>query len=303
MHTITVVGSIGFDDIKSPYGEVKNTLGGAAPYIALSASHFAKKVNIVSVVGHNFSQNHSSVFNRENIDFSGIKMDKNEKTFFWSGEYMQNMNVRKTHVTELNALEKFNPILPSDYQNTGLLMLGNLSPSIQLSVVKQLKKRPKLIMLDTMNYWIKDTLPELKMVLKEVDILTINDEEALMLSGEYNLIKAFEKIRAMGPDTLIIKQGENGAILFQEDSIFFSPALVLKDVIDPTGAGDTFAGGVIGYLAQSEHIDLKSIKKAILYGSVMASFCVQKFGLNGLLAINSKNIEKRINTLKDMVTL
>ena len=292
--SLVTVGSVAFDAIETPFGKTDKIIGGAGTFIALSSSFYAKDQKIVSVVGDDFPQSMLDVLAAKGIDLSGLQVKKGEKTFFWSGRYHNDMNSRDTLVTELNVLEHFDPIIPASYQGAEYLMLGNLSPQVQRTVIERLEKRPKLIAMDTMNFWMDIAMDELKKTLALVDVLIINDEEARQLSGEYSLKKASKVIRAMGPAYLIIKKGEHGALLFHGDNIFFAPALPLEDVFDPTGAGDTFAGGFIGYLAATDDTSFTNMKRAIIAGSALASFCVEKFGTERLLEISHKDIEERI---------
>lgn len=292
--SLVTVGSVAFDAIETPFGKTDKIIGGAGTFIALSSSFYAKDQKIVSVVGDDFPQSMLDVLAVKGIDLSGLQVKKGEKTFFWSGRYHNDMNSRDTLVTELNVLEHFDPIIPASYQGAEYLMLGNLSPQVQRTVIERLEKRPKLIAMDTMNFWMDIAMDELKKTLALVDVLIINDEEARQLSGEYSLKKASKVIRAMGPTYLIIKKGEHGALLFHGDNIFFAPALPLEDVFDPTGAGDTFAGGFIGYLAATDDTTFTNMKRAIIAGSALASFCVEKFGTERLLEISHKDIEERI---------
>jgi sugar/nucleoside kinase (ribokinase family) len=292
--SLVTVGSVAFDAIETPFGKTDKIIGGAGTFIALSSSFYAKDQKIVSVVGDDFPQSMLDILAAKGIDLSGLQVKKGEKTFFWSGRYHNDMNSRDTLITELNVLEHFDPIIPEDYQGAEYLMLGNLSPQVQRTVIERLEKRPKLIAMDTMNFWMDIAMDELKKTLALVDVLIINDEEARQLSGEYSLKKASKVIRAMGPKYLIIKKGEHGALLFHGDNIFFAPALPLEDVFDPTGAGDTFAGGFIGYLAATDDISFTNMKRAIIAGSALASFCVEKFGTERLLEISHKDIEERI---------
>jgi sugar/nucleoside kinase (ribokinase family) len=292
--SLVTVGSVAFDAIETPFGKTDKIIGGAGTFIALSSSFYAKDQKIVSVVGDDFPQSMLDILATKGIDLSGLQVKKGEKTFFWSGRYHNDMNSRDTLVTELNVLEHFDPIIPTSYQGAEYLMLGNLSPQVQRTVIERLEKRPKLIAMDTMNFWMDIAMDELKKTLALVDVLIINDEEARQLSGEYSLKKASKVIRAMGPKYLIIKKGEHGALLFHGDNIFFAPALPLEDVFDPTGAGDTFAGGFIGYLAATDDISFTNMKRAIIAGSALASFCVEKFGTERLLEISHKDIEERI---------
>jgi sugar/nucleoside kinase (ribokinase family) len=292
--SLLTVGSVAFDAIETPFGKTDKIIGGAGTYIALSASFYEQNQKIVSVVGDDFPKEMLETLAAKGVDLEGLQIKQGEKTFFWSGRYHNDMNSRDTLVTELNVLENFDPIIPESYQGTEYLILGNLSPQVQRSVIERLAKRPKLIAMDTMNFWMDIAMDELKKTIKLVDVLIINDEEARQLSGEYSLAKASKVIRAMGPKYLIIKKGEHGALLFNEDKVFFAPALPLEEVFDPTGAGDTFAGGFIGYLASTDDISFDNMKRAIINGSAMASFCVEKFGTEKLLSITKQDVEDRI---------
>jgi len=292
--SLLTVGSVAFDAIETPFGKTDKIIGGAGTYIALSASFFEKDQKIVSVVGEDFPQEMLDILSSKSVDLAGLQIKKGEKTFFWSGKYHNDMNSRDTLITELNVLENFDPIIPDAYQGVDFLLLGNLSPQVQRQVIERLNTRPKLIAMDTMNFWMDIALDELKKTLALVDILIINDEEARQLSKEYSLVKASKVIRAMGPKFLIIKKGEHGALLFHEEKVFFAPALPLEDVFDPTGAGDTFAGGFMGYIAATKDTSFENMKRAIIAGSALASFCVEKFGTEQLLAITKKDVEERI---------
>lgn len=292
--SLLTVGSVAFDALETPFGKTDKIIGGAATYITLAASYFTQQNNLVAVVGADFPQQMISLLQEHGVDTKGLEIVQDGKTFFWSGKYHEDMNTRDTLITELNVMEHFDPIIPDSYQGTEFLMLGNTVPATQKLVIERLAKRPKLIMLDTMNLWMNIALDDLKSVLKLVDLLTINDEEARQLSGEYSLRRAAKKILAMGPKTLIIKKGEHGALLFQEDRIFFAPALPLEEVFDPTGAGDSFAGGFIGYLAATDDISFDNMKRAIIYGSAMASFCVEKFGTERLVNLSKEEINARV---------
>lgn len=299
--SLLVVGSVAFDAIETPFGKTDKILGGAATYISLAASYFTKDINLVSVVGGDFPLEHIKLLQKHHVNTEGLQVLDNQKTFFWSGKYHNDMNTRDTLVTELNVLEKFNPVVPPSYQNCEFLMLGNLVPAVQQQVMAQLKKRPKLIVLDTMNFWMDIALEDLKKTLTMVDVLTINDAEARQLSGEYSLVKAAQKILKMGPKYLIIKKGEHGALLFNKEQVFFAPALPLEDVFDPTGAGDSFAGGFIGYLAQTKDISFDNMKRAIIFGSATASFCVEKFGTENLVNLTNEQVESRVQEFVDLV--
>ncbi|MEI7802903.1 MAG: PfkB family carbohydrate kinase, partial [Bacteroidota bacterium] len=298
--TLTVVGTVAFDAIETPFGKTDKIIGGAATYISLAASYFGKKINLISVVGGDFPKQQIFAMNERGINTDGLQIKENEKSFFWSGKYHLDMNTRDTLITDLNVLANFDPIVPESYQNTDFLMLGNLVPAIQRTVLQRLKKRPKLVVMDTMNFWMETAKADLDEMIKLVDVLTVNDAEARELSGEYSLVKAAKKIMAMGPRYLIIKKGEHGALLFHENNVFFAPALPLEEVYDPTGAGDAFAGGFIGYLAQSSDISFDSMKRAIIYGSALASFTVEKFGTERLMNLSHDEIENRIQEFVDL---
>ncbi len=292
--SLLTVGSVAFDAIETPFGKTDKIIGGAGTYIALSSSFYTQDQKIVAVVGDDFPQEMLDTLTSKGVDLEGLQIKKGEKTFFWSGRYHNDMNSRDTLVTELNVLEHFDPIIPENYQGVDYLMLGNLSPQVQRSVIERLTIRPKLVAMDTMNFWMDIALDELKKTMALVDILIINDEEARQLSHEYSLIKASKVIRAMGPKYLIIKKGEHGALLFHGDNVFFAPALPLEEVFDPTGAGDTFAGGFMGYLAATDDISFENMKRAIITGSALASFCVEKFGTQRLLEITKNDVDQRI---------
>jgi sugar/nucleoside kinase (ribokinase family) len=292
--SLLTVGSVAFDAIETPFGKTDKIIGGAGTYIALSASFYEQNQKIVSVVGDDFPKDMLETLAAKGVDLQGLQIKQGEKTFFWSGRYHNDMNSRDTLVTELNVLENFDPIIPENYQGVDYLILGNLSPQVQRSVIERLATRPKLVAMDTMNFWMDIALDELKKTIKLVDLLIINDEEARQLSGEYSLMKASKVIREMGPKYLIIKKGEHGALLFNEEKVFFAPALPLEDVFDPTGAGDTFAGGFMGYIASTDDISFDNMKRAIINGSAMASFCVEKFGTEKLLTITKQDVENRI---------
>lgn len=299
--SLVVVGSVAFDAIETPFGKTDKIIGGAATYISLASSYFTKKINLVGVVGDDFPKEVIQDFQKRGIDTRGLQIKQGEKSFFWSGRYHNDMNTRDTLVTELNVLGTFDPVLPEDYKTCDFLMLGNLSPEVQLKVLAQMKTRPKLIVLDTMNFWMEIALEDLKKVISKVDVLTVNDAEARQLSGEYSLVKAAQKILSMGLKYLIIKKGEHGALLFNKDQVFFAPALPLEDVFDPTGAGDTFAGGFIGHLAKTHDISFDNMKRAIIYGSAMASFCVEKFGTERLTNLTQDEVEARVQEFIDLV--
>ena len=297
------VGTVAFDAIETPFGKTDKIVGGACTYISLSASYFNDNPKLISVVGDDFPKETIDLFHSKNIDTEGLQIKEGEKTFFWSGKYHQDMNSRDTIDTQLNVLETFDPIVPESYFDCDILMLGNLTPAVQLNVIKQLPRRPKLIALDTMDFWMQIALDDLLAVIKEIDVLTINDEEARLLSGEFSLKKAANKILTMGPTYLIIKKGEHGALLFDKNNnVFSAPALLLEEVFDPTGAGDTFAGGFMGYLSSQDEITWESMKKAIIVGSAMASFTVEKFGIERIKELNKEEIDNRINQFKEMTS-
>lgn len=299
--SLLAVGTVAFDDIETPFGHAEKVIGGAATYITLAASYFIKDLKIVSVVGDDFPQAELGYMKSRGIDLSGLQVKTGEKSFFWAGRYHKNMNDRDTLDTQLNVLADFDPVLPESYKHTDYLMLGNLTPSVQMRVLEQMPKRPKLVALDTMNFWMDVALDNLMEVLKKIDILTINDEEARMLSGEHSLVKAARKIHKMGPKYLVIKKGEHGALLFEGDNVFFAPALPLPEVVDPTGAGDTFAGGFMGYLARTGDLSFDSMKRAVIYGSAMASFCVEKFSIERLKELTNKEINERVAQFAQLV--
>tara|TARA_B100000579_G_C22785964_1_gene831901 strand:- start:540 stop:1463 length:924 start_codon:yes stop_codon:yes gene_type:complete len=300
--SILVVGTVAFDAIETPYGKKEKIVGGAATYICLSSAFFKNKINLVSVVGDDFPQDAIDMLKSKSVDIKGLQIKEGEKTFFWSGKYHNNMNSRDTLETQLNVLQNFNPIVPEGFKNSDFLMLGNLMPSVQKKVLDQMKKRPKLIVLDTMNFWMDHYMEDLKEALKSVDVLTINDEEARQLSEEYSLVNAAKKILEMGPKYLIIKKGEHGAMLFDDKQVFFSPALPLEEVLDPTGAGDSFAGGFIGYIAKTGDLSFENMKRAVIYGSVLASFSVEKFGTEQLEKITKEQINCRLKNLVNLMS-
>ena len=299
--SILIVGTVAFDAIETPLGKTDKIVGGAATYISLAASFFSRKLNLISVVGEDFPKDAIQTLEKHNVNTKGLQIKKGEKTFFWSGKYHNDMNTRDTIETQLNVLETFDPIVPEEYQNSEFLMLGNLMPAVQKKVLNQMQKKPKLIVLDTMNFWMDHFLEDLKKALKEVDVLTINDEEARQLSGEYSLVKAAKKIQEMGPKYLVIKKGEHGALLFSKEEVFFAPALPLEEVFDPTGAGDCFAGGFIGYLEKTQDISFENMKRAVIHGSVMASFCVEKFGTERIIELSQQDVENRLQEFIDLV--
>jgi len=292
--SLLVIGTVAFDAIETPFGKTDKIVGGAATYASLAASYFYDKVKIVAVVGDDFPQSEIKDFNSHSIDTEGLQVKAGEKSFFWSGKYHNDMNSRDTLITELNVLADFDPIIPASYQDCEYLMLGNLQPTVQQTVINRLTNRPKLIVMDTMNFWMDIALDSLLDTIKMVDVLTINDAEARQLSGEYSLVKAARKILTMGPQYLIIKKGEHGALLFHEDKIFSAPALPLADVFDPTGAGDTFAGGFIGYMAKVGTVNFHNMKNAIIFGSALASFCVEKFGTEKIRNLSAEEVSARV---------
>lgn len=300
MNKLLIVGTVAFDAIETPFGKTDKILGGAATYIGLSASFFNLQSAIVSVVGDDFPQKHLDLLTSKNIDISGIEIVKGGKTFFWSGLYHNDLNSRDTLVTELNVLADFQPKVPQNFKDSDIVMLGNLHPLVQSSVLDQMEKKPKLVVLDTMNFWMDCALPELLDIIKRVDVITINDEEARQLSGEYSLVKAAAKIQELGPKYVVIKKGEHGALLFHNREVFFAPALPLEDVFDPTGAGDTFAGGFSGFIAQSENISFGNMKNAIIYGSNLASFCVEKFGTERMETLTKTEVAIRLQQFKSL---
>ncbi len=299
--SLIVVGTMAFDAIETPFGKSGQTVGGSATYLAWSATNFVDTVNQVSVIGYDFPQEELEALAKRGVRFDGVERKTGEKSFFWAGRYHLDMNTRDTLDTQLNVLASFDPKIPDSYQGAEFLMLGNLMPSLQMSVIRQMKKRPKLIVLDTMNFWMDTAMSDLEAVLKEVDVLMVNDSEARQLSGQYSLVKAARQIRNMGPKFLVIKKGEHGALLFHEDQVFFAPALPLEDVFDPTGAGDTFAGGFIGHLAATRDISFENMKTAIIKGSALASFCVEKFGTHRMKEITRHDIEERMRQFVQLV--
>ena len=292
--SLVVIGSVAFDAIETPFGKTDKIVGGAATYASLAASYFYDKVKIVAVVGDDFPAEEIADLNKHHINTEGLQIKHGEKSFFWAGKYHNDMNSRDTLVTDLNVLANFDPIIPASYQDCEFLMLGNLTPQVQQTVISRIKKRPKLIVLDTMNFWMDIALDDLLKTISMIDVLTINDAEARQLSGEYSLVKAARKILKMGPAYLIIKKGEHGALLFHEDKIFAAPALPLAEVFDPTGAGDTFAGGFIGYMAKVGTVNFNNMKNAIIFGSALASFCVEKFGTEKIRNLTQQEIAARV---------
>jgi sugar/nucleoside kinase (ribokinase family) len=296
------IGTVAFDALETPYGKTDKIIGGSCTYIALSAAFFLPKVNVVAVVGDDFPQEYMDTLTSRGINLDGLQIKKGEKSFFWAGKYHNNMNSRDTLVTELNVLADFQPVIPASYQDCDYLMLGNLTPQVQIEAIQGLAKRPKLVVMDTMNFWMDVAMDDLKRVLTMVDVLCINDEEARQLSEQYSLRTAAKMIMAMGPKTLIIKKGEHGALLFQGDRMFYCPALPLEDVFDPTGAGDTFVGGFIGYLAKTDDISFENMRRAIVHGSAMASFCVEKFGTERLFEITEADLASRVNEFRELAS-
>jgi len=298
MNKLLIVGTVAFDAIETPFGKTDKILGGAGTFIGLSASHFNLQSAIVSVVGDDFPQEYLDLLTARNIDISGLEIVKGGKTFFWSGKYHNDLNSRDTLVTELNVLADFKPVVPKNFTDADVVMLGNLHPLVQSSVLDQMTVKPKLVVLDTMNFWMDCALPELLDVMKRIDVITINDEEARQLSGEYSLVKAAAKIHTMGPKYVVIKKGEHGALLFHNKEVFFAPALPLEEVFDPTGAGDTFAGGFAGFITQSENVSFDNMKSAIIHGSNLASFCVEKFGTERMLLLKKEEVNERLKQFK-----
>lgn len=299
MSKLLIVGTVAFDAIETPFGKTDKILGGAGTYIGLSASQFKVDSAVVSVVGDDFPQKYLDLLTRNNINIEGIEIVEGGKTFFWSGRYHNDLNTRDTLDTQLNVLADFNPVVPTAYKDADIVMLGNLHPLVQLSVLEQIEN-PKLVVLDTMNFWMDNTWDDLLKVIKKVDVITINDEEARQLSGEHSLVKAARKISDLGPEYVVIKKGEHGALLFHEEEIFFAPALPLEEVFDPTGAGDTFAGGFAGYLAKTEDISFENMKNAIIYGSNLASFCVEKFGTERMQELSPSDVQQRLEEFKKL---
>ena len=299
--SVICVGTMAFDAIETPFGKIDKIVGGSATYVAYAAGNFVTPVQQISIVGYDFPKEEMDELKKRGVSLDGVEIVKDKKSFFWSGKYHMDMNSRDTLVTDLNVLEDFNPIVPDSYQGAEFLMLGNLMPKLQLSVIDQLKTRPKLIVMDTMNFWMDVAMDDLKEVLKKVDVLLVNDAEARQLSGELSLVKAARAIMGMGPKFLIIKKGEHGALLFHDNHVFFAPALPLEEVFDPTGAGDTFAGGFIGHLAKTKDISFENMKTAIIVGSAMASFCVEKFGPERLKEITKTDIDARLAEFVQLV--
>jgi sugar/nucleoside kinase (ribokinase family) len=298
MSKLVIVGTVAFDAIETPFGKTNKILGGAGTFIGLAASQFNVDSTIVSVVGGDFPQKHLDLLSSRNIDISGIEIVEDGKTFFWSGLYHNDMNSRDTLATELNVLADFQPVVPKAYRDAKVVMLGNLHPQTQISVLDQMNKKPELVVLDTMNFWMDNALEDLHKVLKRIDVITINDEEARQLTGEYSLVVAARKIHEMGPKYVVIKKGEHGALLFNDDNVFYAPALPLEEVFDPTGAGDTFAGGFTGYLAKTDDFSFENLKKAVIYGSTLASFCVEKFGTTRMENLSNSEVHSRLQQFK-----
>lgn len=299
--SLLVVGTVAFDAIETPFGKTDKIVGGAASYISLAASYFHKNINLVSVIGDDYDQGFLATLKKAGVNLDGLQVKKGEKSFFWAGKYHNDLNSRDTLDTQLNVLADFDPVVPASYHNCEFLMLGNLVPAVQQKVMAQMKERPKLIVMDTMNFWMDIAMDDLKKTISMVDVLTINDSEARQLSSEYSLVKAAQRILAMGPKVLVIKKGEHGALLFNKEEVFFAPALPLEEVFDPTGAGDSFAGGFIGYLAKTRDISFDNMKRAIIYGSAMASFTVEKFGTERLIGLSQKDVEERVQEFIDLV--
>ncbi len=299
--SLVVVGSMAFDVIETPFGKSDKIVGGAATYIAWSASNFTRPIKQLSVVGGDFPKEELKMLEARGVNLEGVQIKEDEKSFFWSGKYHLDMNTRDTLDTQLNVLANFNPVVPESYQDCEFLMLGNLVPAVQMAVIDQLRKRPRLVVMDTMNFWMETAMPDLEKVLRKVDVLMINDSEARQLSAQYSLVKAAKEIMKMGPKYLVIKKGEHGALLFHDDGVFFAPALPLEDVFDPTGAGDTFAGGFIGHIARTKDISFNNMKSGIIAGSALASFCVEKFGTTRLKELRHGELEGRIQQFRDLV--
>ncbi|WP_298779855.1 PfkB family carbohydrate kinase [uncultured Polaribacter sp.] len=300
MSKLLAVGTVAFDAIETPFGKTDKILGGSGTFVGLAASQFGVKTGVVSVVGGDFPESYLNMMNSKGINTDGIEIVKEGKTFFWSGKYHNDMNSRDTLITELNVLENFAPVVPNDFKDSDIVMLGNLHPLTQASVLDQMTKKPKLVVLDTMNFWMDIALADLHTVLKRVDVITINDEEARQLSGEYSLVNAAKKIHSMGPKYVVIKKGEHGALLFNDGKMFYAPALPLAEVFDPTGAGDTFAGGFCGYLTKTKDISFENMKNAIIYGSNLASFCVEKFGTERMQELTTDEVKTRLQAFKEL---
>ena len=299
--SLIAVGTMAFDAIETPFGKVDQIVGGSAVYVAYAASNFIRPIQQVSIIGYDFPKEELDELKKRGVELDAVETVPDKKSFFWSGRYHEDMNSRDTLITDLNVLADFNPTIPESYQSAEFVMLGNLAPATQISVIQQMKKRPKLIAMDTMNFWMEVALADLQKVLTMVDVLMVNDAEARQLTGQFSLVKAARAILKMGPKYLIVKKGEHGALLFHKDNVFFAPALPLEDVFDPTGAGDTFAGGFMGYLAKTKDISFENMKTAIITGSAMASFCVEKFGATRLKEITRKDIDARVQQFKELV--
>lgn len=297
---LVTVGTVAFDTIETPYGKAERVVGGAATYISIAASYFTKDLGLVSVVGDDFPNEELKYMQKRGINIDGLQIKEGEKSFFWAGRYHNNMNSRDTLDTQLNVLADFKPKLPANYRNAKFLMLGNLTPEIQAKVIRQMKSKPKLIVMDTMNFWMDIAMPSLKKTIKKVDVLTINDEEARQLSGEYSLVNAAKAIHKMGPKVLVIKKGEHGALLFYNNKMFYAPAMPLAQVYDPTGAGDTFAGGFIGYLTKANSTTFENMKRAVIYGSTLASFCVEEFSIARLKRLKQSEVNKRVKEFEKL---
>jgi sugar/nucleoside kinase (ribokinase family) len=300
MGKLLILGTVAFDAIETPFGKTEKILGGAATFIGLAASQFRADSAIVSVVGGDFPIEYLDLLKNKGIDISGIEIVKEGKTFFWSGKYHNDLNSRDTLATELNVLENFEPVIPENYRDADVLMLGNLHPTVQLKALQQMTEEPKIVVLDTMNYWMNHTMPELKKVLRLTDVITINDDEARQLSNEYSLVKAAQKIHKMGPSYVVIKKGENGALLFHNGEVFFAPALPLEEVFDPTGAGDSFAGGFVGYLTETENVSFTNLRNAVIHGANLASFCVEKFGTERMQSLTKDEVDRRLEQFKQL---
>ena len=299
--SLLTVGTVAFDDIETPFGKAERTVGGACTYISLAASYFKPDIRLVSVIGDDFPQETLDLLSARGVNLAGLQVRKGERSFFWAGRYHRDLNSRDTLDTQLNVLADFDPVLPEDYRQSDFVMLGNLTPAVQMRVIEQMSRRPRLVAMDTMNFWMDTAMDSLKEVLKQVDCLIINDEEAKQLSGELSLVKAASLIMDMGPRYLVIKKGEHGALLFFEDKLFFAPALPLAEVFDPTGAGDTFAGGFIGYLSQTGDLSFDNMKRAVIFGSAMASFCVERFGIERLRHLSGLEIKSRVERFVELV--
>ncbi len=299
--SLLTVGTVAFDDIETPLGKADKIVGGACTYISLAASYFVSNINLVSVIGDDFPQETLDLLKSKGVNLEGLQIKEGEKSFFWAGRYHKDLNNRDTLDTQLNVLADFDPVLPASYTESDFVMLGNLTPAVQMRVLEQMNGTPRFVAMDTMNFWMNVAMDGLKEVLKKIDCLVINDEEARQLSNELSLVRAAEKILAMGPKYLVIKKGEHGALLFYDDNIFFAPALPLAEVFDPTGAGDTFAGGFVGYLAQSGDLSFENMKRAVIFGSAMASFCVEKFGIERLKNLSHLEIKNRVSKFVELV--